>query len=129
MVHVYVSTRLSAGHVLAQTGMGERDVWNVRREGLGKAARWNAVAKHVSMESARRRAHVNAMRASRGMTVSNVKLDSSGQAARSIAIRLSIVGIGDGAESRGSVIAILALPGRSVISATMGLLARTAISR
>lgn len=129
MVHVYVSTRLSAGHVLVQRGMGERDVWNVRREGLGKAARWNAVAKPVSMESARRRAHVNAMRASREMTVGSVMVGSLGQAARSFVMNLIIAGIGDGAESRGSVIAILALPGRSVMSATMVLLARTAISR
>lgn len=91
MVHVYVSTRLSAGHVLAQTGMGERDVWNVRREGLGKAARWNAVAKHVSMESARRRAHVNAMRASRGMTVGSVMVVALGRIALFIAIVCTLV--------------------------------------
>ena len=119
MEPVYVSTRHSAEHVPALTGMEDRDVWNVRRDSSGRTVMWNAVEAPASMGSAQTTAHANATRASEGTNAGNARAITSERAARSFAINLRLAGDGDHAENTGSAIVIQALLGRTAISATM----------
>ena len=101
---VYASTRHSAEHVPALTGMEDRDVWNVRRDSSGRTVMWNAVEAPASMGSAQTTAHANATRASEGTSAGNARAITSERAARSIAINLRLAGDGDHAENTGAIV-------------------------